>query len=54
MKQKLRVGIYGGTFNPPHMAHIKSAKAFIEKMLTLAFEYTSNQARTNYSNLEMY
>ena len=32
MKQKLRVGIYGGTFNPPHMAHIKSAEAFIEKM----------------------
>ena len=32
MKQKLRVGIYGGTFNPPHNAHIKSAEVFIEKM----------------------
>ena len=32
MKQKMRVGIYGGTFNPPHKAHIKSAEAFIEKM----------------------
>jgi nicotinate-nucleotide adenylyltransferase len=24
-----RVGIYGGTFNPPHVGHIEAAKAFI-------------------------
>jgi len=33
---------------------IKKVKAFIEKMLTLAFECTSSQARTNYSGLDMY
>ena len=29
MKQKMRVGIYGGTFNPPHVGHIKAAEAFV-------------------------
>ena len=24
-----RVGIYGGTFNPPHIGHVEAAKAFI-------------------------
>ena len=26
-----RVGIFGGTFNPPHIGHIEAAKAFLEK-----------------------
>ncbi len=27
-----RIGIYGGTFSPPHNGHIAAAKAFIEQM----------------------
>ncbi|MBQ9806192.1 MAG: nicotinate (nicotinamide) nucleotide adenylyltransferase [Clostridia bacterium] len=27
-----RVGIYGGTFSPPHNGHIQAAKAFMEQM----------------------
>lgn len=27
-----RVGIYGGTFAPPHNGHIRAAKAFMEQM----------------------
>ena len=27
-----RIGIYGGTFSPPHNGHIKAAKAFMEQM----------------------
>lgn len=30
--EKLRVGIYGGTFAPVHNGHIASAKAFMEQM----------------------
>ena len=30
--KKQRVGIFGGTFNPPHIGHIEAAKAFIEAM----------------------
>lgn len=33
---------------------VRKVKAFIEKMLSLAFESTANQARTSYSGLEMY
>ncbi len=32
MENILRVGIYGGTFSPPHNGHIKAAKAFMEYM----------------------
>ena len=28
MIRKKRVGIYGGTFNPPHMGHVGAAEAF--------------------------
>ena len=31
IKKKLRVGIFGGTFNPPHVAHVRVARAFVEK-----------------------
>ena len=27
-----RIGIYGGTFSPPHNGHLKAAKAFMEQM----------------------
>ena len=29
---KKRVGIFGGTFNPPHIGHVASAKRFMEQM----------------------
>ncbi len=29
-KKKIRLGIYGGTFSPPHKGHIKAAEAFLE------------------------
>lgn len=31
MKKK-RVGIFGGTFNPPHSGHVSSAKAFCQQL----------------------
>ena len=27
-----RIGIYGGTFSPPHNGHVKAARAFMEQM----------------------
>ncbi len=30
---KIRVGIYGGTFNPPHIGHICAASKFCSQML---------------------
>ena len=32
INKKRRVGIFGGTFNPPHIAHVRVAKAFRESM----------------------
>ncbi len=28
----MRIGIYGGTFSPPHNGHLSAAKAFMEQM----------------------
>ena len=28
----IRVGIYGGTFSPPHVGHLRAAQAFMEQM----------------------
>ena len=30
INKKRRVGVFGGTFNPPHTAHVRVAKAFVE------------------------
>lgn len=35
-------------------AEINKVKSFIEKMLTICFENTASQARSNYSGLDMY
>ena len=32
MDDKLRVGIYGGTFAPLHNGHVEAAKAFMKQM----------------------
>ena len=32
MKNKRRVGVYGGTFNPPHVAHVMVAEQFAKAM----------------------
>lgn len=32
VKEKARVGIYGGAFSPIHMGHVRAAYAFLDKM----------------------
>ena len=36
------------------MQEVKKVKETIERLLTLAFESSASQARTNYTGLEMY
>ena len=33
MSKKQRVGIYGGTFSPPHIAHVAVAKSFVDALM---------------------
>lgn len=33
MNKKQRVGIYGGTFSPPHIAHVAVAKMFVDALM---------------------
>ena len=33
MTEKHKIGIYGGTFSPPHIAHVKACEAFYNKVL---------------------
>ena len=33
MSDKLKLGIYGGTFSPPHLAHVKAAEAFFRTVM---------------------
>lgn len=30
INKKIKLGIYGGTFNPPHIAHVRAAELFYE------------------------
>ena len=33
----MRIGLYGGTFAPPHIGHVAAARAFMTRMCELAF-----------------
>ena len=46
-----RIGIYGGTFSPPHNGHIAAAKAFMEQMW-LDFLYVSPAATPPHKEME--
>ena len=47
-----RIGIYGGTFSPPHNGHIKAAKAFMEQMW-LDFLYVIPTATPPHKEMEV-
>ena len=32
MTEKKKIGIYGGTFNPPHVAHVRACEAFYDRI----------------------
>ena len=46
-----RIGIYGGTFSPPHNGHIAAAKAFMEQMW-LDFLYVIPAATPPHKEME--
>ena len=33
MTSKRKIAIYGGTFNPPHIAHVQACKSFVERIM---------------------
>ena len=39
----MKIGVYGGTFNPPHLGHVTAARAVFE-LLKLCLLYTSDAA----------
>ena len=47
-----RIGIYGGTFSPPHNGHIAAAKAFMEQMW-LDFLYVIPTATPPHKEMEV-
>ena len=47
-----RIGIYGGTFSPPHNGHIAAAKAFMEQMW-LDFLYVIPTATPPHKEMEI-
>lgn len=47
-----RIGIYGGTFSPPHNGHIRAAKAFMEQMW-LDFLYVIPTAMPPHKEMEV-
>lgn len=48
----IRIGIYGGTFSPPHKGHIAAAKAFMEQMW-LDFLYVIPTATPPHKEMEI-
>ena len=48
----IRIGIYGGTFSPPHNGHITAAKAFMEQMW-LDFLYVIPTATPPHKEMEV-
>lgn len=48
----IRIGIYGGTFSPPHNGHIQAAKAFMEQMW-LDFLYVIPTALPPHKEMEV-
>ena len=47
-----RIGIYGGTFSPPHNGHIQAARAFMEQMW-LDFLYVIPTATPPHKEMEV-
>lgn len=47
-----RIGIYGGTFSPPHNGHVQAAKAFMEQMW-LDFLYVIPTALPPHKEMEI-